>query len=127
MDGTRTASDGTDLDDRLGRSARTDVARSYFQRAGEDDFIEVFNTPALELLENFPHRNLDIAFVAANEGEYRAYLELLIPMLKLSGLLFSTTLYAPQPSSPKRSCSHPDLDATMLALDDGIAIGARRK
>ncbi len=46
---------------------RTDVARSYFERAGEDDYIEVFNTPALELLENFPHRNLDIAFVAANE------------------------------------------------------------
>jgi predicted O-methyltransferase YrrM len=47
-------------------AARTDIARSYFRRAAEDDFIEVFNTPALELLENFPHRNLDIVFVAAN-------------------------------------------------------------
>ena len=51
---------------------RTDVARSYFQRAGEDDYIEVFNTPALELLENFPQRNLDIVFVAANEARVRA-------------------------------------------------------
>lgn len=108
-------------------AGRTNVARSYFHRAGEDDFIEVFNTPALELLENFPHRNLDIAFVAANEGEYRAYLELLIPTLKLSGLLiFDHALRAPRDFT-EAFLRHPDLDATMLALDDGIAIGARRK
>src|ERR1700760_2928722 len=39
---------------------RTAIAMSYFRRAGEDDYIEVINTPALELLENFPQRNLDI-------------------------------------------------------------------
>ncbi len=106
---------------------RTDVARAYFRRAGEDDYIEVFNTPALELLENFPRRNLDIAFVAANEGEYRAYLELLIPMLKLSGLvIFEHALRAP-PEFSEAFLHHPDLDATLLGLGDGIAIGARRK
>src|SRR5579863_6982221 len=42
--------------------ARTDVAREYFRRAAEDDYIEAFNTPAVELLENFPRRNFDIAF-----------------------------------------------------------------
>ena len=67
-------------------AARTDVARSYFRRAAEDDYIEVFNTPALELLENFPHRNLDIVFVAANPREYDKYLDATLPMLKLSGL-----------------------------------------
>src|SRR5579863_3751257 len=49
---------------------RTDVAREYFRRASEDDYIEVFNTPVTELLENFPHRNLDIVFVAADKPEY---------------------------------------------------------
>jgi len=108
-------------------AARTDVARAYFRRADEDDYIEVFNTPALELLENFPHRNLDIAFVAANEGEYRAYLELLIPMLKLSGLvIFEHALRAP-PEFSEAFLHRPDLDATVLGLGDGIAIGARRK
>jgi len=107
--------------------ARTDVARAYFRRAGEDDYIEVFNTPALELLENFPHRNLDIAFVAANEGAYHAYLELLIPMLKLSGLvIFDHAMRAPRDFSDA-FLQHPGLDATMLGLGDGIAIGARRK
>jgi caffeoyl-CoA O-methyltransferase len=108
-------------------AARTDVARSYFRRAGEDDYIEVFNTPALELLKNFPHRNLDIAFVAADEGEYLTYLELLMPMLKLSGLLiFDHALRAPREFN-EAFLQHPDLDATMLGLGDGIAIGARRK
>src|SRR5580698_9667637 len=44
---------------------RTGVAMSYFKRAEEDDFIEIINTPPLELLENFPQRNMDIAFIDA--------------------------------------------------------------
>ncbi len=106
---------------------RTDVARSYFQRAGEDDYIEVFNTPALELLENFPHRNLDIAFIAANERECNRYLELVIPMLKLSGLvIFDGAMQAPD-GFRNAFLQRADLDATILSLGNGIAIGARRQ
>jgi predicted O-methyltransferase YrrM len=106
---------------------RTDVARSYFQRAGEDDYIEVFNTPALELLENFPHRNLDITFIAANEREYHRYLELVIPMLKLSGLvIFDRAMQAPD-GFRRAFLQRADLDATILSLGNGIAIGARRQ
>ena len=74
------------LDDRSRCVAAPTSRARTFRRAGEDDYIEVFNTPALELLENFPHRNLDVVFVAANESEYLAYLDLVFPMLKLSGL-----------------------------------------
>lgn len=104
-----------------------DVARSYFQRAGEDDYIEVFNTPALELLENFPHRNLDIAFIAANEREYSRYLDLVVPMLKLSGLvIFDRALKAPSDFCDAFA-RRMELDATILSLGSGIAIGARRQ
>lgn len=104
-------------------ATRTGVARSYFQRAAEDDNIEVFNTPALELLENFPHRNLDIAFVAANQREYPRYLELVVPMLKLSGVaIFEDSLAVPE--FAHTFLNHPALDATVLPL--GIGIGARR-
>ena len=104
--------------------ARADVARSYFRRAAEDDYIEVFNTPALELLENFRHRNLDLIFVAANESEYPRYLELAIPMLKLSGLaIFSDC--AAVGAFTHRFLTHPALDATILPL--GIGVGARRQ
>jgi predicted O-methyltransferase YrrM len=104
-----------------------DVARSYFQRAGEDDYIEVFNTPALELLENFPHRNLDIAFIAANERDYGRYLDLVVPMLKLSGLvIFDRALEAPS-DFRDAFARRMELDATILSLGSGIAIGARRQ
>jgi predicted O-methyltransferase YrrM len=103
---------------------RTDVARSYFRRAAEDDYIEVFNTPALELLENFPHRNLDLVFVSANKTEYAKYLELVIPTLKLSGLTIFNDCLA-MPDFAGRFLTHPALVATILPL--GIGIGARRQ
>ena len=123
---------------------RTDIARSYFRRAGEDDYIEVFNTPALQLLDNFPHRNLDIAVVATDKGEYRHYLDLLLPMLKLSGLLIfddcllsgrvaraadngdNATVRAMRDFNA-RFLTHPALDATILPLGGGTGIGARRQ
>lgn len=106
--------------------ARTDVARAYFARAGEDDYIEVFNTPALELLDNFPHRNLDIAFVGRCEGEWEPYLEVIAPMLKLSGLLIFDRAATATQSFLESFLRRPDLDATVLPLNEGLAIGARR-
>jgi predicted O-methyltransferase YrrM len=106
--------------------ARTGIALSYFRRAGEDDYIVTFNTPARRLLENFPHRNLDLVFVTAGQSEYRDYLELLIPMLKLSGLaLFENAM--DDADFAKDFLSHPALDATILPLGAGTAIGARRQ
>jgi predicted O-methyltransferase YrrM len=103
---------------------RTDIARSYFRRAAEDDYIEVINTPALELLENFPHRNLDVVFVDANKSEYPRYLELVVPMLKLSGVvIFDDCLAIPE--FARHFLAQPALDATILPL--GIGIGARRQ
>ncbi|MGA8576641.1 MAG: O-methyltransferase [Candidatus Cybelea sp.] len=103
---------------------RTDVARSYFRRAAEDDYIEVCNTPALELLENFPHRNLDVVFIAANKSEYPRYLELVVPMLKLSGVVIFDDCLA-MPEFARHFVAHPALDATILPL--GIGVGARRQ
>jgi caffeoyl-CoA O-methyltransferase len=105
---------------------RTEVARSYFERAGEDDYIESFSTPALELLENFPHRNLDIAFVAAGASDYGRYLDLVLPMLKLSGLVIFDRLRGASAEFRDAFLQRPELDATILSLPDEIAIGARR-
>lgn len=133
---------------RLGRiwtldpdAARTGVAMEYFKRAGEDDYIEVFNTPVLELLENFPHRNLDIAFIDADKRDYRAYLDLIVPMLKLSGLVIVDDCLlggrVAESAGPEDSTvaamrdfnryflAHPELDATILPLGNGTGIGAR--
>lgn len=107
-------------------AAHTQVALEYFRRAGEDDYIELFDTPAAELLENFPHRNLDIVFVASGRSEYGRYLDLVIPMLKLSGLAIFYDCEAAE-SFVARFLTHPALDATILPLGQGTGIGARRQ
>lgn len=104
--------------------SNTDVAREYFARAAEDGYIEAFNTPALELLENFPHRNLDIAFFAGSEAEYLRYLDLTLPMLKLSGLAIFNDCVEMH-GFVERFLRQPDLDATVLPF--GIGFGARRR
>ncbi|MBV8489352.1 MAG: O-methyltransferase [Candidatus Eremiobacteraeota bacterium] len=123
---------------------RTEIAISYFKRAGEDDYIEIFNTPTLDLLNNFPQRNLDIVFVDANPVEYRTILDLTVPMLKLSGLvivddcLMGGRVAAPPSRDDDAALaamrdfneyflSHPDLDATILPLGNGTGIGARKR
>ena len=108
--------------------SRTDVALSYFRRAGEDDYIEIFNSPPLLLLENFPHRNLDIVYVDGNKSEYIQYLELAVPMLKLSGLVIiddCLTDLDDMRSFNQAFLNHPSLDATILPLGNGTGIGAR--
>jgi len=108
--------------------ARTDVALEYFRRAGEDDYIYVMNSPALEVLTNFQQRNLDIVFIDADKEEYREYLDLAIPMLKRSGFVIVDDLLSDIPKMREFNeyfLNHPDLDATILPLGNGTGIGAR--
>jgi caffeoyl-CoA O-methyltransferase len=121
---------------------RTAIASSYFRRAGVEDRIEIINHSALEVLDWFPQRNLDIVFIDAVKTEYEAYLELVVPMLKRSGIVVVDNLLwhdegAEPPSSTdsanvkairafnKAFLNHPDLDATIVPIGDGIGIGAR--
>jgi predicted O-methyltransferase YrrM len=121
-------------------SSRTDVALSYFNRAGEADHITIFNQDALELLENFQQRNLDIVFIDADKRQYRDYLDLVIPILKRSGivviddcLLGGDVLREDRDDETVTAMrefneyflSHPQLNATILPLGDGTGIGAR--
>ena len=121
---------------------RTEIAASYFRRGGVEDCIEIINQPALEVLEWFPQRNLDIVFIDALKTEYEAYLEAVVPMLKRSGIVVIDNLLwsgrsAAEPQSSddantkalrafnKAFLNHPELDATIVPIGDGIGIGAR--
>lgn len=108
---------------------RTDVARSYFERAGEADFIEIINQPALEVLNVFPQRNMDMVVVDAPKGDYDAYLEHCIPLLKLSGLIIFNGLLKNEDSERfnRAFLHHPDLDATIIPLAGGLGLGARKR
>ncbi len=121
---------------------RTSIALDFLRRAGKADQVHVLNQPALEVLPTFPVRNLDIVFIDALKTEYAEYLELTVPMLKRSGLVIVDNLLwsgrsaaAPDASDTESTVAlrefnrifltHPQLDATILPVGDGIGIGAR--
>jgi predicted O-methyltransferase YrrM len=121
---------------------RTKIAARFFERAGVSEKVDVTNQPAIEVLENFAQRNLDIVFIDANKEQYPEYLELCVPMLKRSGLIVVDNLLwsgraaaPPKPSDDESTkairrfnelfIDHPQLDATILPVGDGVGIGAR--
>ena len=121
---------------------RTEIAAEYFRRAGVRERIEIMNQPALEALEWFPQRNLDIVFIDAIKTEYEDYLDAVVPMLKRSGIVVIDNLLWSGKSSAvaksgddadtkalrafnKKFLNHPELDATIVPIGDGIGIGAR--
>ncbi len=121
---------------------RTRIAQHYFERAGVADKIDIINQPALEVLEMWSQRNLDIVFFDADEVQYADYLDMAIPMLKRSGLVVVDNLLrggrsaddgAPEDADDLRAVrefnraflQHPQLDATIVPIGDGIGIGAR--
>jgi caffeoyl-CoA O-methyltransferase len=108
---------------------RTQIALTYFKRAGEDDNIEIVNQPALEVLPVFPQRNMDIAFIDAPKNEYSQYLEHCLPLLKLSGFLIFNNLLTSEATSAfnREFLHHPDLDATIIPVGGGVGIGARKR
>jgi predicted O-methyltransferase YrrM len=121
---------------------RTKLALSFLTRAGKADAVDVLNQPALEALPTFPVRNLDIVFIDAVKTEYEAYLELAVPLLKRSGLVIvDNLLWDGQAAQEPRAAdsadtaairafnrvflNHPQLDATILPVGDGVGLGAR--
>ena len=121
---------------------RTAVARGFLERAGVAEKVDIINQPALEVLEMWSQRNLDIIFIDADKTEYPDYLERAIPMLKRSGLVVIDNLLwsgeaAEEPTGRdgtnvrairefnKIFLAHPQLDATIVPIGDGIGIGAR--
>lgn len=121
---------------------RTTIAQSYLERAGCAHQVDILNQPALEVLPTLLQRNVDIIFIDAIKTEYEAYLELCIPLLKLSGLVIVDNLLLSGESSaePEHGDSddtrairdfnrvflqHPQLDATIVPIGDGLGIGAR--
>ena len=121
---------------------RTEIAAEFLRRADKFDMIEIINQPALEVLPTFPVRNLDIVFIDAVKTEYQEYLDLSVSLLKRSGLVIIDNLLwsgraGAEPSHHdseatkairdfnKAFLNHPQLDATILPIGDGIGIGAK--
>ncbi|HVA36181.1 MAG TPA: O-methyltransferase [Candidatus Dormibacteraeota bacterium] len=121
---------------------RTEVAASFLDRAGVRDRVEIINQPALEVLPTFQQRNLDIVFIDAVKEEYEGYLHYAVSLLKLSGLIVvDNLLWHSNAAKAERAdddeatkairrfnhvfLTHPQLDATIIPVGDGMGIAAR--
>jgi predicted O-methyltransferase YrrM len=123
--------------------SRTAVAIDFLARAGRRDSVEIINQPALDVLHTLTQqRNFDLVFIDAVKTEYRRYLDLVIPMLKLTGLVIvdnllwsGQTAAAPSPEDSESTRAlrdfneyflhHPALESMILPLGDGTGLGVR--
>lgn len=123
---------------------RTRIARSFFERAGVADRIEIIEQPALDVLPKLAQRQYDVVFIDALKEEYADYLQLTLPHLKRCGLVIVDNLLwhhrvaVPEADTDEESTkairrfnraflSHPDLNAAILPIGDGVGIGAKTR
>jgi caffeoyl-CoA O-methyltransferase len=124
--------------------ARTTIAKSYFERAGVGERIEVINRPALDAIAAMAHPTYDLVFIDALKAEYAAYLEAVLPHVRTSGvivvdnLLWSHRVSAPPAPGEEANTqairdfnrtflSHPALRAIIVPVGDGVGIGVKIK
>lgn len=123
---------------------RTAIARSFFERAGVAGRIEIIEQPALEVLPKMAQRQYDIVFIDALKEEYAEYLRLALPHVKRSGLVIVDNLLwhhraaLPEAGADEETTrairgfnrmfvSHPELNAAIFPIGDGVGVGAKTR
>ncbi len=91
----------------------TSIARRHWNEAGLQNRIELATGPAIDTLKRLPPERLfDLAFIDADKTEYDTYFELLLPHMRVGGvLLFDNMLWG------GRLVSGEMLDASGKAID----------
>jgi len=125
-------------------------ARAYLERAGVADRVELIEGPALEVLSRL-EPPFDLAYVDAVKREYRRYLDLLLPRLRVGGLVVVDNLLwggkvaapledpdgdDPEAEDPDADAlrafnpylmMHPQLTAVVLPLGDGVGLATKTR
>jgi predicted O-methyltransferase YrrM len=124
---------------------RAAQARSYLERAGVADRVELVEGDALETIPGL-EGPFDVLFVDATKGEYARYIELAEPKLSERALLVvdnllmdgevaltedADTIWSPDSLSAARRLNADLLNsdrwlASVLPIGDGVGLGARR-
>lgn len=122
---------------------RLATARGFLERAGVADRVELVQGAALDILSRLPGP-IDLAYVDAVKTEYRRYLDLLVPRLRLGGmvvldnLLWKGHVAAPPEDEDDQNADalrafnaylmmYPQLQALVLPLGDGVGIATKVK
>lgn len=121
------------------------TARGFLERGGVLGRVELIEGPALEVLHRLPGP-FDLVFIDAVKSEYRRYLDLSLPKLRLGGtLVFDNLLWGGRVAAPSEEeeeddadtdalrafngylMMHPQLDAVLLPLGDGTGLATKTK
>lgn len=121
---------------------RLAVARGYLERAGVADRVELVEGPALEVLARL-QPPFDLAYVDAVKTEYRRYLDLLVPLVRVGGLIaIDNLLWKGRVADPPEEddanadalrafngylMMHPQLQSVVLPFGDGLGVATKVK
>ncbi len=125
--------------------ARLAAARAYLERAGVAERVELLEGAALDLLPRLTGP-FDLAYVDAVKSEYRRYLDLLLPRLRVGGLVvLDNLLWGGEVAVPAGEdhesaenadalrafngylMMHPQLEAVVLAVGDGVGLATKTR
>jgi caffeoyl-CoA O-methyltransferase len=117
-------------------------ARGYLERAGVAGRVELIEGAALEVLPRL-QGPFDLAYVDAVKKEYRRYLDLLVPILRVGGVVALDNLLwkgrvadPPDEDDPDADAlrafngylmMHPQLQAVVLPFGDGLGVATKVK
>lgn len=127
---------------------RLATARAFLERAGVAERVELLEGAALDLLPRLDGP-FDLAYIDAVKTEYRRYLDLLLPRLRVGGLVVVDNLLwggliAEPPAMSEAGededadtkalrafngylMMHPQLEAVLLPLGDGVGLATKTR
>lgn len=124
---------------------RIALARGYLERGGVADRVELIEGPALEVLARL-QPPFDLAYVDAIKTEYRRYLDLLVPIVRVGGVIaIDNLLWKGEVAEPREESDaddpnadalrafngylmmHPQLQAVVLPFGDGFGLATKIK
>ena len=122
---------------------RIEQARGYLERGGVADRVEILQGAALDVLPRL-EGPFDLVYVDAVKKEYRRYLDLLLPRLRVGGMIVIDNLlwkgHVAEPSDEEEDenadalrafngylMMHPQLQAVLLPVGDGLGIATKTK
>jgi caffeoyl-CoA O-methyltransferase len=119
-------------------------ARAFLERAGVADRVELVEGAALDVLARL-EGPFDLVYVDAIKPEYRRYLDLILPKLRVGGTIIADNLlWKGQVAAPPDDgeedeqatalrafngylMMHPQLQAIVLPLGDGLGIATKTR